>query len=106
MFDKSHRFSFKKGAPKRVFQSSLFSFRFQENAEGLRSSVVVSKKIDKRAVVRNRIKRQLNEMLKKNIDATVPFDLVIYVRKEIATADSSRIQEELLQSLKKTNLLS
>ncbi|MBR2803143.1 ribonuclease P protein component [Candidatus Saccharibacteria bacterium] len=53
----------------KTIRKSKMSLIFMPNERGFtRIAVVVSKKIDKRAVVRNRIRRQIYEALRRNMD--------------------------------------
>jgi ribonuclease P protein component len=105
MFDRSHRFSFKKGAPKRIFATPLFVIRFDTNNDKLHSSVVVGKKVDKRAVVRNRIKRQINAILKEVLSTELKFDIVFFIKKQINEAETDNIKETIFKSLKEIHIL-
>jgi ribonuclease P protein component len=61
------------------------------NKEGhVRVRVIVSKKIDTRAVVRNRLRRLLYHTLSVKCDKTAAFDLIVIVKK-----NSAHIQAEL-----------
>lgn len=99
MFVKSERYSFKKGLPKKIVGSPLFLLRYQENLfPHNRYAVVVSKKVDKKAVARNRIKRVFIEILQP-LDKKSPFDYVFFLKKEILKNDKENIKQELVKSL-------
>lgn len=82
MLPRKNRFSFKGSLPKKVFRSQSFSVRYEKNGAGLRVAVVVSKKVDKRATVRNKIKRKILDIVRKQIEIKTPFDLVFYLKKQ------------------------
>ena len=63
----------------------------------------VGKKIGN-AVRRNKVKRQLREIISKN-DYQKNFDCIIIVRREINSADFQMIQEDLNFALKKLLLI-
>ena len=64
-----------------------------------RLGVTVSRKIGP-SVVRNRIKRQLREIFRKNKSAIFPpCDVVVNAKRSAATTSSAKIQEDLLRSL-------
>ena len=74
MLNKKYRFhsrggvknAYKKG---KTIRKPKMSLVFVPNDRGFtRVAVVVSKKIDKRAVVRNRIRRRVYEVIRKNFD--------------------------------------
>ena len=99
MFSKKYRFSFRNQLPKHVLNSPSFTVRYGKNNEGLRVAVVVSKKIDKRATVRNKIKRRILDSIRKNIKAEEPFDLIFYVKKNIL--NSKDLEKEVNQAVAK-----
>src|SRR3990167_10762135 len=91
MFTKSSRFSFKRALPKNVFHSPSFNLRYEKNEGVLKVAVVVSKKVDKRATVRNKIKRQILENVRHKINQDVPFNLVFYAK----TASADNLEKEI-----------
>lgn len=99
MFAKKNRFSFKKNLPRHVLNLPSFSVRYEKNDEGLKVAVVVSKKVDKRAVVRNRIKRVILETVRKNLETNINLNLVFYVKKQ--AVESSNLMTEVRDSLEK-----
>jgi ribonuclease P protein component len=72
-----------------------------------RASVVVSKKVSKSAVKRNRIRRRIYESIRENNDAiTKPYDLVFIVYGEqLATIKAAEIHEIVAGQLKKAGVL-
>jgi ribonuclease P protein component len=106
MFAKSHRFSFKKGAPRRIYQTPLFVIRYDKNNDKkLHCAVVVGKKVDKRAVVRNTIKRQLNITIKELLSLDTEYNIVIFAKKLILSASKEERYEELKKSFKSINII-
>lgn len=96
MFARSHRFSFKKGAPRNVYQTPFFVIRYDHKNEGsFECAVVVGKKVDKRAVVRNKIKRQMVVCIKELVPATTASRFVIYAKKSILETTIEAKKEEL-----------
>ena len=88
----------------RSFHSPLFALRIGEN--GLlynRYGVVVSKKIDKRAVIRNSIKRMVRLCIQE-IDNNLKkgYDMLFIVKKNILTqqADVCQNAKEMMQKEK------
>ena len=94
MFSSTHRFH-GRGAIKQVFRSGrilrnrLFTTKYMFNTRrrSPRYAVVVSKKIAKSAVVRNRIRRRLYEALRQQLGNLYgPVDVVVIVTSvEVAT---------------------
>ncbi len=74
----------------------------------LKIAFTVGLKIDKRAVVRNRIKRQLREMVRllvKEIRLKKGFYLLFVVRKEIKEKEPAEISVELMSLLSRSKVL-
>jgi ribonuclease P protein component len=106
MFEKKHRYSFKKGIPKHFFTLPWCVLRFGKSEdEKLHVAMVVGKKVDKRAVVRNKIKRQQLSIIKKLVPEDAPFSLVVYARKPILEVSSEKSKKEFLEAFKKMNIL-
>ena len=68
--------------------------RYVEKSEKSRYSVVVSSKTAKKAVDRNRLKRQVYEILAKNAPKTGIFGIV-YVKKPAINLDFKPINKEI-----------
>lgn len=107
MLRKKNRYSFRKGVPKNIFATPFFVLRYQEsNMPMVSCAVVVGKKVDKRAVLRNRIRRQVVVEVKKlllNLDQK--FEIVIYVKKNMSTLESEQMNEELKKAFTSTHIL-
>jgi len=101
MFSKARRFSFKKKLPKNIINSPSFSLRYERNDEGLKVAVVVSKKVDKRAVVRNSAKRKILEFLGQLVGADEKLNLVFYTRPGIQ--ETQNLKEEIENVINKIN---
>ena len=87
------KFSFAPHPPKADREKSPSRFGF-----------VISKKIDKRAVVRNRIKRLLREVVRENLEK-IPdgFDIVFIVRPNIVGKNYEEISIEFNKILSKVS---
>ncbi len=111
MLSKKYRFH-SRGGVKYVYQKgktlrrSKMSLVFCENTRGFtRIAVVVSKKVDKSAVKRNRIRRRVYEVLRVNLDK-IPkkrdYIFVVYSR-DVATMPFDKLEHmlgELVQESK------
>ena len=103
---------FKKGLrlPKSVrftkenqISSNFFFLKIAENkTRSNRFGIVVSKKIDKRAVIRNKIKRQVGRYIREN-EKNLPIgkDMLIIVRPGIKGRRSNEICESIEKIFKK-----
>lgn len=68
----------------RVLSTKLFTLKFTTNKTELsRFGFLVSKKIDKRAVVRNRLRRKTRKCIEDNLTNIKPgFDFLFILKKE------------------------
>lgn len=106
MFARTHRFSFKRGAPRKTFASRFFLIKYGKNNESkLRCSVVVGKKVDKRAVVRNKIKRRTVALIQELVKIDAQIDLVVIARPAIRDVEPKNIEEDLAQGLKSIQII-
>lgn len=96
MFKKSFRFSFRGGVPKKSIVTPFFIVRYDTSEENnTQIAVVVGKKVSKKAVERNKIKRQLVAQLKENLTDLNGKTLVLYARKPIIDASKEEIAVEI-----------
>ena len=83
-------------------------FMLNERRHTYRCAVVVSKKVHKSAVARNRIRRRIYEIIRqdeKNINAS--YDIVVTVfSDEVADIPPKQLQKTLLSLFKQADMLS
>lgn len=74
----------------------LFLIRFKPNQEGrIRVGIVISKKVAKKAVTRNKLKRRIREIVRSVIlKSKESVDLVIIVKKAAASASYLELESE------------
>jgi len=73
---------------------------------GSRIGFVVSKRISKHAVERNRIKRFLSEAIRPSLhELPIGWDIVLSARSSIVTADLDRLKQDVEMLLRKAQLL-
>lgn len=103
MFEKEKRFSFKQGLPRKVISTPYFTLRFgSKKSETGTNAVVVSKKVSKKAVIRNKFKRRFLSILKENLNKRhEEYDIVIYVRPMPEDLDENAYKKVLIESLEK-----
>lgn len=71
-----------------------------------RFGVVVGLKISKKAVDRNRLKRQLREIMRKHLGATKPsFDIMVLVQKSAVEASYEELEADYLKAMMKVGLI-
>ena len=93
MLPRKYRFSFKDRLPKKILNSESFSVRYSKNEDRLRVAVVVSKRVDKRATVRNRIKRKVLDIIGKKINKNEGLTLVFYMKNR--AVESLNLEKEI-----------
>ena len=114
MIKKQHRFHgynslnfvYRQG---QTVRGPLSSIKYTKNPrrQHYRAAVVVSKKVHKSAVVRNRIRRRIYEVIRQLEPKIVePYDIVITVFHEnIATTPSDELHKLLYAQLSQANIL-
>ncbi len=87
--------------------NSFIFLKFKKNDLSItRFGFSVGKKVSNKAVLRNKIKRILNQIIKKELDRINPgFDVVVVVSNKIINKDHTEIKAELDKLLKKTGIL-
>lgn len=89
----------------RVF-SPLFSAVFYKNGKEPCVSVVVSKKVAKNAVTRNRIRRIFYALVERNLqNLKNPAMMIFYPKKESIGVEAQTLLKEMETALIKANLL-
>ena len=91
----------------RLFTSPLFNLRISNNKDNkIRFAFIVSKKIDKRAVVRNRTKRVLRSAVEEIIEKLkTGKDIVIISKKALIPEQNKEILENLELVLRKAGVI-
>jgi len=78
----------------------------KNNQSYSRWGIIVSLKVDKKAVVRNKIKRRLRAILRENVDFLVSgWDVIIITKDQIKKLDYPQIKKMFLEILYKNNLI-
>lgn len=82
--------------------SPIFGWLSLKSDEGKKFGFVISKKISKKAVDRNKIKRRMAESIKKHLDDFEKgIRIVFLVKREILNKNIKEIEEEVKKCLKK-----
>jgi ribonuclease P protein component len=91
-----------------VWRTSDLIVRVAANKEGgTHFGFIISKKINKKAVVRNRLRRQMAEVVRRRLkNIRSGFDAVIVAKKEIVDKPFAEIEGSIEAALKKAGLSS
>ena len=78
----------------------------KNNLDYSRFGIIVSLKVSKKAVIRNKIKRRIRAILKENLFNIVQgYDFMILTKSGIEGLDYSQIKNKLLKLFQKQNLI-
>jgi ribonuclease P protein component len=92
---------------KDFYTTPFFVLKIAKNEKSFsRFGFIVSKKIDKRATVRNRIKRQVRVCIETNFSKIIPgYDMLFILKKQMLGKTTKEIGELTLVELRKQKLL-
>lgn len=77
----------------------------KKNFSDRRYGIIISKKISKKAVIRNRLKRQIRDIIEKeDINLKQGFDSILIPRKDILNKTFAETRNEIKEQLKKNKL--
>jgi ribonuclease P protein component len=85
--------------------SPLLAVHWLGTGEAPKLGLAVSRKVDPRAVGRNRIKRLLRDAFRRNRDRIAPGSYVVVVRAAAATADASALRDAFATVLRRLGAL-
>jgi len=85
----------------------FFSIKFCKNGLPIsRFGFIVSKKVDKRAVVRNRVKRQVRHAVEQMLlEIMQGYDILFILRRSCIQQDTSVISQEVKKTLVRNGLV-
>ncbi len=86
-------------------QHAAMSLHRLEGGDGARLGMAVSRKVDPRAVGRNRIKRILRETFRRHRPAMRPGDIVVVLRPMAATLGNAALSALFLELLRRSGAL-
>lgn len=93
----------------KVARSSTFAVKaaLNEKRRGYRVAVIVSRKVNKSAVARNRMRRRLYEIVREFEDRiNQPFDIAITVfQSSMLESTHSQLKSQLAKQLKETGVI-
>ncbi len=91
----------------KYYQKDFIKIKFLENdLEINRFGLVIGLKISKKAVQRNKIKRQLEEVIQSELEQMKKgIDIIILVQPEIIEKEYQEIKETLIELFKKSKII-
>lgn len=91
----------------KFYQNKLIRIKvLAKQSEENRFGFVVGTRISKKATERNRIRRQLEEIVRLDLNQLKSgFDMIVFPQAEILTKDYQQIEKALFDLLKRANLL-
>ena len=104
---KGHRLIDKVKSEGKIYQSNHFAVISlkQEKKSHSRFAFIISSKISKAAVHRNRIKRALGEVVRQNMSLFPKgYDMVFLVKKSILKKTTEEIMQQVKLFIKKTDV--
>lgn len=88
----------------KIVRCSYFAIKYNTNSRqrNYRAAIVVSKKVSKSAVVRNRIRRRLYEIIRRNSGLLVkPVDMAVIVYDvQLAVMDFEKLEKITIKLIK------
>ncbi|MBI2798421.1 ribonuclease P protein component [Candidatus Saccharibacteria bacterium] len=98
--NKVYKFGKKSSAP------NLYIKARHTNLPVSRLAVVVTKKVSKKATLRNRMKRQMSEVVRTNWQQIKPgFDIIVMITADTTKQKPSQTKAEALEALKKLAII-
>ena len=102
---KNHEFRTIYSKGQSIADKNLVLYSRAKHSDSPRFGISVSSKVGG-AVVRNRIKRQIKEILRINIDSiSDEYDIIFVIRVKCRQADFSDIERSVLKLLKRASLI-
>jgi len=107
MLKKRNRLTKGIGGGAKLFSSPAFNIKISENKEDMvRFGFVVSKKINKSAVIRNKTKRVLRDSAKDILAKIVPGkNILIISKKELGFEEKEDVLKSMREIFKKASIL-
>ncbi|MFH1030642.1 MAG: ribonuclease P protein component [bacterium] len=89
------------------FYTKILGIKYIENTLNIpRFGILVSTKISKKAVIRNKIKRRLREILRLHENLIKPgYDIVVLTRAPVTECDYGEIEKNMEYAIRKAGLL-
>lgn len=102
MIPKPYRLNLSKTTFRGPVQRGSFYLIISQSSSQLKFGVRVSKKIDTRAVVRNRLRRQIMQWLYQHRNDNSPASILVVLKRKPAIEEMSQLFNNLAKILKNT----
>ncbi len=91
----------------KLYQSSYFSLRYVKSENNHSTfGFIVTKKVDKRAVIRNEIKRRFRACIEEKLEQIVKgYHFLFVIKKEALSVNKEELCKHIQEQLKKEELL-
>lgn len=81
-------------------------YAMRNRTGGIHMTVIISKKVSKRAVVRNRCRRRVREAFRPLIPNLEPgFDILVYIKQEMGTVPFDSISQNISHACRQLKVL-
>lgn len=97
----------KREKSEKTISSSSFTLKYLISGDDVsRFAFIISKRIDKKAVIRNKIKRSISKVIEENLSEIVLGHNFIFIpKREILNKSSQELGKEIREVFKQNNLL-
>lgn len=85
------------------FDSKLFIVKYSPSEEKAKYCLIISKKFASKAVERNKLRRQIFEIIRNNEPPTLQKNIVLIPKKTVSDKTFQEVEAELIEVLKKLN---
>lgn len=91
----------------KAFFTKILGIKYaKNNLDVTRFGILISAKISKKAVVRNKIKRRLREIIRLHFDKIKQgYDIVVLTRSGIKESDYEKLERDMGYAMSRANLL-
>ncbi len=88
------------------FYGKALGIKFKDNGLSFsRFAVIINSKVSKKAVTRNRLRRQIGEIIRLNlVEIKIGYDIIIIVRPGLVDEKFPKIKQSLIELFKKAKL--
>ena len=85
------------------FESKLFIIKHKDTQDPAKYCIIISKKFAAKAVERNKLRRQIYEIIRKNEPESVSKNLILIPKKSVSTKTYQEIEDDINEIFKTIN---